>query len=210
MSIIFSEVLNGILIDVCEKKDKIYLKALDTNNNTPFRKKQIYNNYDMDYVKSSLLKKKNFKVINNDEEGLRVLLVPDNDIILLERDSSYQSTMEDENIQILRKEIDEIKAALFKIEKEKYRSGSSDINDWKEYNQGAIFAKIDISKFQLENTPKIFTSITGLDNHWQVQGSHAIYNPSNLSFEVYIYGPEVSVNYARDKKWTIEYLLIPQ
>ena len=210
MSLVFSELVNGILIDVSEKNDKIILKATDTNQNISFKKKRIFDNYDPEYVKSSLLKKKNFKVVNNEDEGLRILLVPENEIILLEREEFHPKSSEEDSIQILRKEIDEIRTAIFKFEKDKFRSGSSHYNDWKEYNQGAIFVKIDISMFKLENTPMIFTSVTGLDNHWQLQGSHAIYNSSNLSFEVYVYGPEVSVEYAKNKRWEINYILVPQ
>ena len=84
-------------------------------------------------------------------------------------------------------------------------SGQTQVDGWNAYGVG-VFRSIDISKYNFNTTPQIFTSLTGGSGAWVTRGTSSIYKQSKEGFEIYL---APWYNYDKKKsgdflKWTKE------
>jgi hypothetical protein len=63
---------------------------------------------------------------------------------------------------------------------------------WKPYDPNSpipgrgIYVDVDTTAAGFKNTPNYVASLCGKGNHWEVCGSNAIYNPTNVGFRIYL------------------------
>lgn len=63
--------------------------------------------------------------------------------------------------------------------------------DWKLYQDkpGALFVEVDTTGSGFTSTPTYFTSLGGLNQHWDLVGMSSVYSPTATGFRVYIKTP---------------------
>ena len=87
---------------------------------------------------------------------------------------------------------------------------------WEEYKSSigrGFKTEVDLSTYDFEKTPIIFTSLNGISHHWVTMGSSSIYNSSVKKFEIYIFIPEdnkesLTLKKIREKKWSINWIAL--
>jgi hypothetical protein len=82
-------------------------------------------------------------------------------------------------------------------------------NKWKLYENGyGLYVDIDTSKAKFKKTPVYFTSLSGTGNHYVLTGIEAVYSATKKGFRVYVRIPNqrLTVDYAKQRKWTINWI----
>ena len=82
----------------------------------------------------------------------------------------------------------------YRVIENKVIYGSSD--NWEEYNGSGngIVIHVDLSDYQLVETPFVTTFLTCAYHCWNTAGATSIYNLSNTGFSVYLYGVDQILN----------------
>ena len=67
-------------------------------------------------------------------------------------------------------------------------------NNWQSYNNSpnAIYIDVDFSGLGLVNVPTVIPHLSCSSHCWQTTGGSEVYNLTNTSFRIYVYGLEES------------------
>jgi hypothetical protein len=88
-------------------------------------------------------------------------------------------------------------------------SGALYVSNWKQSSPDLIYLDVDTSQCAFMQTPEYFTTLSGTSDHSTAQGANAIYNPTATGFRVYILKSGVTTDYAKSRKWRIDWQAIP-
>jgi len=81
---------------------------------------------------------------------------------------------------------------------------------WVQYAEDTIYVDVDTTACAYTGqTPALVTSLHGLKDHWRTTGVHAVYNPTLVSFRVYVAKADdagVSVAFAEANQWAISWI----
>lgn len=83
-------------------------------------------------------------------------------------------------------------------------------SNWKQDRDGiGLYIDVDTSKAKFKKTPRYFTSLHGIGNHYALIGTESIYNPTKKGFRVYIKyfnGIKITVKYAKEQQWVLNWI----
>lgn len=88
--------------------------------------------------------------------------------------------------------------------------GSTSPNDWEEYksDDNSIYVNIDISRYEFDEPPHIFTTLRGEIHHWKALGVNSLYDVTNQNFTIYLTSLEhLNHTLAQKNGWYIDYIL---
>ena len=95
-----------------------------------------------------------------------------------------------------------------------WKSGSTSpgSTNWQAYGSNAIYVDVDTDAAGFTATPRYFTSLGGLGNHWDALGVNAIYSATSTGFRIYMKnwnGASLTPAYANSNKWYVQWLGVP-
>ena len=74
---------------------------------------------------------------------------------------------------------------------------------------------MDLSSYNLDSSPYVYTSLDGDYWHWKILGMSNIYNLTKNGFRVYLSGAnerdftELTVSVAQDRNYKLMYMVVP-
>lgn len=88
-------------------------------------------------------------------------------------------------------------------------AGSVFTSNWQQSSTDLIYLDVDTSQCAFTQIPEYFTTLSGTSDHSTAQGANAIYTPSATGFRVYVQKSGLTTDYAKSRKWRIDWQAIP-
>lgn len=94
------------------------------------------------------------------------------------------------------------------VDRSAKRSGTFVPKEWKRHTHNSLEAVVDTGGAGFRATPRYFTTFSGGDSHWRIQGTHHVYDPTPTGFKFYVLERTgtMSPKMALQNRWGINWI----